>query len=290
MTFARAICILVLATTPVYADEISKEACLDAHGRGQDARDSGKLSLARKLFLTCAQSACPALVQGDCAKFANDLTAVQPTITFAARDAGGSDLPDTTVFVDDVLLLTRLDGKPHDIDPGNHTIKFQNGGRDQVVTVVINSGEKGRTVVGTFPAAAGAQPPVGGNPVAGAGPQKPEVSAPLGSKILIVAGGAMLVGGAALAVVGLTGIPDGCDLGTHQCAAPPNDPVFGEAKTAVRNFNIGMIVGGVGAAALIGGIVWFVGGGDEAKPADTRTVFAPYVTPDGGGFAISGRL
>lgn len=290
MRFVRTVCLLVLAATPAYADEISKEACIDSHSRGQDARDSGKLSLARKLFLTCAQAACPALVQGDCAKFANDLTAVQPTITFAARDASGSDLPDTTVYVDDVLLLTRLDGKPHDIDPGNHTIKFQNGGRDQIVTVVINSGEKGRTVVGNFPAVGGT-PPTGAPPTTPGTPPPPEVSAPLGSKIMIITGGAMLVGGAALAIVGLTGIPERCELSTNQCAAPPNDPVFADAKSAVRNFNIGLIVGGVGAAALIGGIIWYAGGGDEAKPADAnRTVVMPYGSPDGGGFAVSGRF
>ena len=39
--------------------EISKETCLESHSRAQDAKEQGKLSLARKLFMTCAQSACP---------------------------------------------------------------------------------------------------------------------------------------------------------------------------------------------------------------------------------------
>src|SRR5580698_9801949 len=97
------------------AGELSKEECLDAHSRGQDAKDQNKLSLARKLFLTCAQAACPTLVQNDCARFADDLSRLQPTVTFVARDTTGADLPDTSVYVDGALIVTRIDGAPHDI-------------------------------------------------------------------------------------------------------------------------------------------------------------------------------
>src|SRR5664279_162893 len=97
--------------------------CIRDSSKGQDARDAGKLSLARKLFMTCAQSACPNLVQGDCARFADELNGQQPTISFVARDKAGADLPDTTVYVDDALVVTRLDdGRPHDADPGKHVV------------------------------------------------------------------------------------------------------------------------------------------------------------------------
>src|ERR1700688_4967853 len=88
------------------AGELTKEECLDAHSRGQDAKEQNKLSLARKLFLSCAQPACPSLVQGDCARFADDLSRVQPSVSFVARDSAGADLPDTTVYVDDMLVAT----------------------------------------------------------------------------------------------------------------------------------------------------------------------------------------
>src|ERR1700733_12585341 len=80
---------------------LSKDECLEAHGRGQDQRDSGRLTLARQTFLTCAQSACPALVQADCARFGEELDRVVPTVSFAARDTTGGDLPDAVVYVDD---------------------------------------------------------------------------------------------------------------------------------------------------------------------------------------------
>src|SRR4051812_15779975 len=109
MINTRFTCVLAFAiaasSTPVLADSMSKEQCLDAHSRGQDARDQGKVSLARKLFLSCAQPACPGAVQNDCARFADDLTRQQPSLTFVARDAQGGDLPDTTVYVDDMLVV-----------------------------------------------------------------------------------------------------------------------------------------------------------------------------------------
>src|SRR5262249_25891756 len=119
--------------------------------RGQDAKDQGKLTLARKLFLTCAQSSCPQLVSSDCARFADDLGRLQPTVIFAARDGSGADLPDTTVYIDDALVATRRDdGRPHDIDPGKHVVKFSNGDRTQTMTVIIGAGEQGRTIVASF--------------------------------------------------------------------------------------------------------------------------------------------
>src|SRR5678815_1525665 len=112
-------CALVCVPIVAVADP-SKEECVDAHSRGQDAREQGKISLARKLFLTCAQNGCPAAVQGDCSRFADDHTSMQPTVVFVARDGNGNDLPATTVYNDGALIVTTLDGKPHDIDPGNH--------------------------------------------------------------------------------------------------------------------------------------------------------------------------
>src|SRR3569833_3554971 len=91
------------------AGELTKEECVDAHGKGQDAKDQGKLTLARKLFLACAQPSCPTLVSNDCARVADDLTRQQPSVSLAARDGQGAALPDATVYIDAVLVANRLD-------------------------------------------------------------------------------------------------------------------------------------------------------------------------------------
>lgn len=280
----------LIASPPASAD-VTKEACLDAHGRGQDAREQGKLTLARKLFLTCAQPSCPGLVQGDCARSADDLGRLQPTLSFVARDDRGHDLPDTSVYVDGVLVATRLDdGKPHDVDPGKHTVKFSHAGQDQIVTIVVGAGEKARTVSATFGSPAGA--PVTGiagavrTPVRGPAPA-PRPMRPAGARLLLGLGAAATVGGSVLGLLGLLRMPDSCSLGTHQCTAPPGDPAFGDAAGAVSLMNVGFVTAGVGVAAFVGGLVWYVKG---AKPPRERNLVSPWISPGAAGIAISGPL
>jgi len=275
----RVVIALMLASVSVVsvasAGDLTKEECLDAHSKGQDAKDAGKISLARKLFLTCAQSSCPSLVQGDCARFADDLSRLQPTISFAARDSSGADLPDTTVYLDGVLLLTRIDGEPHDVDPGNHTVKFTNAGRDQVVTVVVGSGEKGRTVVGTFQSPDKPKPVIPAIGAAPAAPKQPAVTTTHArpAKWLILGGGVATLAGAGLTFYGYSKIPANCSLSTHECAAPPGDPAFSKAHSAVKDADLGMVVGGVGLAALVGGLVWYATSGHETT--ETQLVVGP---------------
>ena len=281
---------VVLATGVAYAGELTKEECVDAHSRGQDAKDQGKLSLARKLFLTCAQSACPSVVQSDCARFADDLTRQQPSLTFGARDGGGGDLPDTTVYVDDALVVTRLDGKPHDVDPGTHVVKFSNNGKDQIVTIVVGAGEKARSVTATFGAPAPAEPRTSARsePVEVRRASGPRTVHPFGAKVAIYGGAVLAAGGVALGFYGLSKVPSNCDTGTHQCAAPPGDKSFSDASSAMRLSNIGWAVGGIGVAALAGGIVWYVTG--KTTEAPEQTAIAPWFTANGGGLAFGGSL
>jgi hypothetical protein len=284
----RLFVIAILAcSTVVYAGELSKEECVDAHGRGQDAKEQGKLTLARKLFLTCAQSSCPQLVSNDCARFADDLGRMQPSVSLSARDGGGNDLPDTSVYIDDALVVTRLDdGRPHDVAPGKHVIRFTNAGHDQVVTIVLGAGEQGRSVAAVFgsPKGAAALP---GSQAAAPTPAKPQDTHPTGSKALMLGGIAVTVAGAAFGVFELTRVPGQCSISTNQCAAAPGDQVFSDAQSAVHLANIGWIVTGVGLAAAVGGSIWYFTG---AKHPDSKEHFAiaPYATPDGGGFAVGG--
>ena len=291
----RVLAIVLVMTSPALAEDISKELCIDSHSRGQDAREQNKLSLARKLFLTCAQPSCPALVQGDCARMADDLSRVQPSISFAARDASGVDLPDTSVFVDDVLVATRLDdGKAHDVDPGRHKVKFVHAGKAQLVTVVVGTGERGRTITATFGEAKQLAAPSPATPVisAAGNPPPPTPKQPkraFGAKLLIGTGTALVIGGAALGFVGMSQIPANCSLSTHQCAAPPGDPSFDQASSAVQRTNMGFILTGVGVATTVGGILWYVKSGNRVERREERMV-TPWITPSGAGIALSGRL
>jgi len=294
--------VVVLALTTPAAGDVSKEVCLNAHSRGQDAREQSKLSLARKLFLTCAQAGCPALVRDECAREVDDLARMLPTLTFAARDRSGADLPDTTVYVDELLTATRLDdGKPYEVDPGKHVIKFVHGSSDQVMTIVVVAGEKGRSVVAAFGGAERSvhdarQPGMSRTPVTASDrparvATRDRASSRGGAKVVMALGGIVAVGGSAIGLIGIARVPSRCSFSTHECAASPGDPVFGQAGSAVRLGNIGLLTAAIGLTALTGGIVWYL----SAEPSKKeRRVVAPWITPEAGGMAAglatSGRF
>lgn len=289
---ARIPCVLAIALmglTSVARAEPSKAECIDAHSRGQDARDQGKLTLARKLFLTCAQSSCPQLVVNDCARWTDEIVRLQPTVTFAARDSGGTDLPDTTLYIDGVLVATRLDdGRPRDIDPGKHVVRFSHRGRNQTLTVVVGAGERGRSVVALFPRLGGPQVGPQGAAVAPVPPPVDRVERPMGAVALLIGGAVLAVGGATFGTYQVSTIPDGCSYFDRRCAATPGDPVYDEAKRAVQLANVGWAVAGVGLAAGIGGAVWYFVGGTSSRRE--RAAIAPWLTAGAGGLAVSGSM
>lgn len=259
----------------------SKEECVEAHGKGQDLREKGKLVEAKKNFLQCAQAACPALVQADCARFGEELRTL-PSLSFAAHDGDGKDLTGTKVYLDGELVTENLDdGKSYDVDPGKHQIKFVNRGVERLESVVVNQSDRGRTVVATF----GEPTRSTSSGVSMSPPAEPEQ--PHRSVVpLVVAGvgGAALITGIVLVVVGKGNVPSQCSLGDHDCAAPPQDPVFADAKSAVGLMNVGFVVGGIGAGVAVGGVVWYA---LSPKKTSTTTAFTPWFDGRTGGLSLS---
>jgi hypothetical protein len=231
----------------------SKEECLEAHSRGQDMRDAGRLTTARQAFMACAQTSCPQLIQADCARFGEELDRLVPTVSFAARDPNGGDLPDTSVSVDDSPVATRLDdGKAYDLDPGRHSVRFLHDGRETTVTVVLTQGDKGRSVIATF-----ADPDGDSHPAATMSPAVAQPRRPTGPLLVAGVGAAAAVTGVVLAIAGMKQVPDDCSLGSHQCVAAPGDPSFDQAHRGVTMANVGIGVGIGGAAMLAGGALWY---------------------------------
>lgn len=233
----------------------SREECVEAHGRAQDLRDRGQLARSRQTFMTCAQSSCPSLVQQDCARYSEELAQLVPTVTFSARDSNAADLPVTTVYVDDVMLTTRLDdGRAYELDPGKHVVRYVHDGKETTLKVVLNQGERGRLLVATF--------------VDRAVPKREavaEVTEPPANESkrsvlpLVIAGvgAAAAVTGGVLFGVGAGNVPDACSMSTKECAAAPGDAAFGKAESGVQLANTGLAIGITGAVTLLGGLVWY---------------------------------
>jgi hypothetical protein len=264
----------------------SKEECVDAHSRGQDLREKGQLTRARQMFMSCAQSGCPGLIQADCARYGDDLDRALPTVSFGARDGTATDLPNTMVYVDDQLLAMRLDdGKSYELDPGKHTVRFVHDGKDTAMNVVLNQGEKGRTLLAVFHDAGSARS-MPDFQTALAQPKRPVfplVVAALG--VVAMATGGVFLG------LGLSKVPNGCSLSTKECTAPPGDPSFNDAHRGVSMANLGMVVGVGGAVMAAGGLIWYA-----VQPTAPRTDSAaarfvhPWLGRGAGGVALRGSF
>jgi hypothetical protein len=236
----------------------TKDECIDAHGRAQDSRERGQLADAKRLFLLCAQQACPALIQSDCAKFGEDISRAVPSISFSVRDPKGNDLPETTVFIDGNLVASRLeDGRAHDVDPGKHLIRFVHGGKETSVTVVVAVGEHGRNVSAVIGEPGGAAGPGQDTEPTPAASEPKRPSRPIFPLVIAGVGGAALITGGILGLVGLGNVPSQCSTSSHDCAAPPGDKVFSDAKSAIGLANAGLAIGIVGLVVGVGGLVWY---------------------------------
>jgi hypothetical protein len=269
--------VVAAALVPRESAAGSREECVDAHGRGQDLRDRGQLARARQTFLSCAQSSCPAVVQQDCARFSEELAQLVPTVTFGARDASASDLPTTSVYVDDVLVATRLDdGRTYELDPGKHVVRYVHDGKETTLKVVLNQGERGRLLVATFVDRAA---PARREAAAALDTTEPPSAEPRRSLLpLVIAGvgAAAAITGGALFAVGSSSVPDACSMSTKECATAPNDPAIGKAESGARLANTGLAVGIGGAVTLLGGLAWYL--------------VAPPSTPDSRRARIGGPL
>jgi hypothetical protein len=124
-----------------------KIECIQAADQAQQARDDGKWRAARDGFVSCSRAVCPKMVSASCTKWARDIEEGMPTVVLAAKDSSGSDLTDVRVTIDGAPLATVLDGKPVDVDPGAHKLRFTRDGSEPAEqSVVVKAGEKLRSV------------------------------------------------------------------------------------------------------------------------------------------------
>jgi hypothetical protein len=135
-------------------------ACIQASDRGQSLRDEGKYRDARKTLLVCARDACPAVIVRSCAGWLRELDELAPTVVLDAQDEQGNDLADVTVTFDGAPLASRLDGRPIEVDSGEHVLRFERPGSLPVeLRLILRAGEKARAVKVKMQSAVPAPPP-----------------------------------------------------------------------------------------------------------------------------------
>ena len=205
--------LLSLAPRPARAIDKVAAACIEASEKAQTLQDEGKYAHATEHYLACAAEQCPAVLRADCNRFLAELRRIQPSIVIVARDAKGIDLRDVEVRIDGRQVLTHLDGRPIELDPGDHAIELVAAGQVQRERIVVASGEKDRLITSTsnLPASRPAAEP---RP-APASPVRPARPSFLGP---IVLGGVGLANLGVMALVALGAHGDLVSLENSSCA------------------------------------------------------------------------
>ena len=296
--------VVALASAPAAAD-LTKDQCIDANGKGQELRREGVLSAARVQLRQCATPSCPAMVRDDCTRRLDELERAQPTIVFEVKDATGADLIDVRVSADGQPLVSRLNGKPVNVDPGAHEFTFEAAGKPPVTErILVSEGEVGRrerVIVGA-PAAAAVPAPVSPPSPAPAPSSEPAVlSTPPASSGL----GARKVIGLSIAGVGVVGVGVGAVFGlmasgawSHAKSACGGDPAqctdvatgssyHDTTQTDGTLSTVGFIAGG--ALIATGAIVFLTGGHHEPSSA-TGVVVSPSLGPGLASVALKGAF
>ncbi len=278
----------------------AKSECNAAFEQGQQTRDDGKYHTARESFLACSRPICPKVMVGLCTKWSREVDESMPTIVLAAKDSAGADVSDARVTADGTSIATSLDGKPIEIDPGSHKLRFEREGSDPVEqTVVIKAGEKLRNIRVTLKSGA----PVAVDTTAHHDEDKPHMASGGGDGAhvattiafgVLAAGG--LIGGIAFgfasqgdadsAAALRSGMPASTCVGAGGATQPCQDlsnAVDAQNRDGVLSITM-YVVSGVFAAATL--ITWFAWpkAKTEHSAVSARFLFGPGFAGIGGKF------
>jgi len=103
--------------------EASTEMCIDSHTQSQLLRRDEKLIESRSVLVSCSSAACPSALRRDCALWLEEVEKQIPSVGFRASMAGEEEV-DVQVFVDEKLILERLQGKAVELNPGAYRVRF----------------------------------------------------------------------------------------------------------------------------------------------------------------------
>ncbi len=128
-----------------------KDACATASEHAQELRAAGKLVEARQELLMCSRTDCPSVVKQDCDQWLTAVDASLPSVVVVAHDPSGHDTVNVKVFVDGMLVTTKLNGLGMPLNPGVHSLRFELAQAKPVEQeVLVREGEHGRALAVDF--------------------------------------------------------------------------------------------------------------------------------------------
>ncbi|WP_437603254.1 hypothetical protein [Sorangium sp. So ce590] len=212
--------------------------CAASYEQAQQLLRDRALLRARAELRACVSS-CPAMLARDCQSWSEEVERDMPSVALSATSAEGRAPGRVRVLLDGAPLVEALPRDPIEVDPGRHTLTFEDAAGTRVVTVVtLSPGDKALPIAVRFPAAA---PP---RPAAGA-------AAPVRPRWPLVLVGAGAVGLGVGAFLGIKGHLDRSELRSRCAPGCPADKVASIDtlwKAGAISAGAGLVATGVGTA------------------------------------------
>jgi hypothetical protein len=240
--------------------------CIASVDRGQDERDHGKLIEAQEAFGVCSRSVCPKEIRSTCSTLLQSVQARVPSIIVVAKGPKGEDITSGTLTLDGKDASSALQGKAIPVNPGPHKLRMEAAGQVGEMDFVAREGQKSRAVeIALKPAGEADKSREGDKTKDDTKDGKDEKGLP-GGRVA-----ALVLGGVGIVSLGTGIVFDRVANGQFNDVA---ESPCGKTKTcssdAFSSFNtsrtLGFLTLGIGAAALVTGVVlWFVSGGSTSK-------------------------
>ncbi|WP_437785698.1 hypothetical protein [Sorangium sp. So ce1097] len=231
--------VILLAGSRARAQGVG-EKCAGAYEQAQQLVRDRALLRARAELRAC-MSSCPATLARDCQSWSEKVERDMPSVALSATSADGRAPGRVRVLLDGAPLVDALPRDPIDVDPGRHTLTFEDAAGTRVVAVVtLSPGDKALPIAVRFPAAAPPPPP----------PRAADDAAPARGRWPLVLVGAGVAALGAGALLGVKGHVDRGELRSRcapRCPADEVEAIDLAWKTGAISAGVGLVVAGVGA-------------------------------------------
>jgi hypothetical protein len=267
-------CATFVTVSPALADPAPRE-CASASEDALKLRKQERFGAAKERLLVCTAASCPAEIRDECGRRLGELTAAMPSVVFDVKDAQGGDLTAVRVSVDGVLLVDHVGAGAVEVDPGQHTFRFEAAGQTIDKQALIREGEKSRPIQVSF----GTSPQAGAAPGADASPPPPSASSTTATPAAAADAGRATSpsswqkpAAVVIAGLGVVGIGVGTAFGlqafskwsdaknacTSAACTLPGSSAESLKSDATNAATVSTVLFGVGAAALVtGAVLWF---------------------------------
>ncbi len=237
------------------AQQLTTDACLQAHESAQELRVVANLLEAKQRLLKCSSSQCPAIIRKDCGAWYSELQAELPSLVVSVKNSS-LDIVKARLYIDEEIATEKLDGLEIELNPGSHLLFVEvEGARSSIQKILLSKGQKSRLV--TFQLAAPSTEK--SSPAAPAAKQVPQenpskevevLTRPIPVSTYVLGGGALL--GAALgtgfAIAGNSAYRKGEETCSPYCSSQEKSQV--DTYLLLADISFGLAILSAGAAII----------------------------------------